>query len=185
MCSGETVGGTGEITVRSMVDFFLLLLITGAGDELQGIKKGVMELADAVVINKADGDNRTRAEATRAEFAHALHYLTPATQGWTTPTLTCSAVTGDGISELWDTIAAFHQQTVQSGAFAQRRRAQSLEWVHSMANEHLRSLFYADPDIMALLPRIEHEVAAGTLTAATAVRELISAFEHRHHRDRK
>lgn len=176
----ETVGvGQSEITVRSMVDFFLLLLITGAGDELQGIKKGVMELADGVVINKADGGNRARAEATRAEFAHALHYLTPATQGWTTPTLTCSALTGEGITEIWETITSFHTQTLQQGTFADRRRAQMLEWVQSMVGEHLRSMFYTAPEIVAILPRIERDVAAGTITAAGAVQQLISAFEHR------
>jgi len=176
----ETVGvGQSEITVRSMVDFFLLLLITGAGDELQGIKKGVMELADGVVINKADGENRSRAEATRAEFAHALHYLTPATQGWTTPTLTCSALTGEGITQVWETITAFHKQTLHHGEFAGRRRAQMLEWVQSMVGEHLRSMFYTAPEIVALLPRVEQEVAAGTITAASAVQKLLSAFEHR------
>lgn len=176
----ETVGvGQSEITVRSMVDFFLLLLITGAGDELQGIKKGVMELADAVVINKADGENRVRAETTRSEFAHALHYLTPATQGWTTPTLTCSGLTGEGIAQIWETVTAFRDQTLQSGAFAHRRRAQMLEWVHSMVEEHLRVMFYSSPEVVALLPRLEQDVAAGTVTAATAVQHLIRAFEHR------
>jgi LAO/AO transport system kinase len=176
----ETVGvGQSEITVRSMVDFFLLLLITGAGDELQGIKKGVMELADGVVINKADGENRVRAEATRSEFAHALHYLTPATPGWTTPTLTCSGLTGEGITQVWETITAFQKETLQHGAFAGRRRAQMLEWVQSMVGEHLRSMFFTAPEIVALLPRVEQEVAAGTITAASGVQQLISAFEHR------
>ena len=182
----ETVGvGQSEITVRSMVDFFLLLLITGAGDELQGIKKGVMELADAVVINKADGENKLRAEATRAEFAHALHFLTPATQGWTTPALTCSALTGEGIARVWENVIAFCDQTRASGAFLDRRRAQMLEWVHSMVDEHLHSLFYADPVIVELLPRLEHEVTQGTLTAASAVRKLISTFEQRLQRNQR
>lgn len=182
----ETVGvGQSEITVRSMVDFFLLLLITGAGDELQGIKKGVMELADAVIINKADGENKLRAEATRSEFAHALHYLAPATQGWTTPALTCSAITGEGVAQVWESIIAFRDQTRTSGAFMDRRRAQMLEWVHSMVDEHLRSLFYADPGIVELLPRLEHELTTGSLTAASAVRKLISTFEQRLQRNQK
>jgi LAO/AO transport system kinase len=182
----ETVGvGQTEITVRTMVDFFLLLLITGAGDELQGIKKGVMELADAVAINKADGENKVRADATRSEFAHALHYLTPATSGWTTPVLTCSALTGEGIRGIWDTIVQFQQQTVQNGSFQQRRRAQLIEWVHTMVDEHLRSLFNADPAIVTLLPRLEQDVATGAITAATAVQELINTFEHRHRRNQK
>jgi LAO/AO transport system kinase len=175
----ETVGvGQSEITVRSMVDFFLLLLITGAGDELQGIKKGVMELADAVAINKADGDNQLRAESTRAEFAHALHFLTPATEGWTPPTFTCSGVTGDGIPGIWDTVEAFRKQTGESGMFDKRRRAQLLEWMHGMLGEHLRSMFYADPAVAARLPVLEQDVVAGTLTVSAAVQELLQSFEH-------
>lgn len=179
----ETVGvGQSEIAVRSMVDFFLLVLITGAGDELQGMKKGVMELADAVAINKADGENLRRAEATRAEYAHALHFLTPATEGWTTPALTCSALTGGGIPELWQTVLRFREQTVADGVFARRRRSQLLEWVHSMVEEHLHGLFYGDPAIRALLPRTEQAVLEGSLTAAVAVAELLRTFEQRHHR---
>ena len=174
----ETVGvGQSEITVRSMVDFFLLLLITGAGDELQGIKKGVMELADAVAINKADGDNRLRAESTRAEFAHALHFLTPATEGWTPPTLTCSGVTGEGIPGIWETVQRFRTETGESGTFDRRRRTQLLEWMHGMVGEHLRSIFYADPVIAGRLPALEQEVTAGTLTVAAAVQELLLLFQ--------
>jgi LAO/AO transport system kinase len=171
--------GQSEITVRSMVDFFLLLLITGAGDELQGIKKGVMELADLVAINKADGENAKRAEVTRAEFAHALHFLTPATEGWTPPTLTCSGVTGDGIPSLWETVEQFRAQTGASGVFAARRKTQLLAWLHGMVEEHLRSLFYAHPSIAGRLDAIEHQVVAGTMTAAAAAQELIHHFEQR------
>ncbi len=179
----ETIGvGQSEIAVRSMVDFFLLLLITGAGDELQGIKKGVMELADAVVVNKADGENVTRANATRAEYAHALHFLAPATEGWTTPVLTCSALTGDGIPGLWQTVLQFREQTSAGGAFAQRRQSQVLEWVHSMIGEHLRGLFHDDPAIHEMMPRIERSVLDGSMTAAMAVQELLRTFEKRHHR---
>ncbi len=179
----ETVGvGQSEITVRSMVDFFLLLLLTGAGDELQGIKKGVTELADLVVINKADGENKILAETTRSECARALHYFTPATQGWTAPALTCSALTGEGITRIWETVDVFCQETRKSGAFAQRRQTQLLEWVHSIVDEHLQSSFYADPAIVDLLPRLEQELAAGNLTAATAARTLISTFEQRQRR---
>jgi LAO/AO transport system kinase len=179
----ETVGvGQSEITVRSMVDFFLLLLITGAGDELQGIKKGVMELADAVAINKADGDNRLRADATRAEFAHALHFLTPATEGWTPPALTCSGVTGDGVPGIWETIMAFRKQTGDSGTFDRRRRAQLLEWMHGMVGDHLRSMFYTDPAIAGRLPALEQDVVAGTVTVSAAVQELLQSFERRFER---
>lgn len=176
----ETVGvGQSEIAVRSMVDFFLLLLITGAGDELQGIKKGVMELADAVLINKADGDNRARAEATRGEFAHALHFLTPATEGWFPPALTCSGLTGEGIEGVWNTVMEFRDRTRGSGTFGRRRRSQMLEWMHGMVEEHLRALFYADPAVAARLQTLEQDVIAGTVTAATAARELLRTFEQR------
>ncbi|MBK7259798.1 MAG: methylmalonyl Co-A mutase-associated GTPase MeaB [Ignavibacteriae bacterium] len=176
----ETVGvGQSEITVRSMVDFFLLLLITGAGDELQGIKKGVMELADLVAINKADGENRTRAETTRAEFAHALHFLTPATEGWAPPTLTCSALTGEGVPALWEKVEDFRVQTTASGVLANRRNDQLLAWLHGMVGEHLRSLFYAHPSVAGRLPAMEQQVVAGTITAAAAAQELIRHFEQR------
>ncbi len=178
----ETVGvGQSEITVRSMVDFFLLLLITGAGDELQGIKRGVMELADAVAITKADGENRSRAESTRAEFAHAMHFLTPATEGWTPPALTCSGLTGEGIAACWGTVEAFREQTVRSGVYEKRRKEQLLAWLHGMIDEHLQTLFYAHPAVTAHLGGLEQAVVAGTMTVAAAAQQLIQQFEQRSH----
>lgn len=182
----ETVGvGQSEIAVRSMADFFLLLLITGAGDELQGIKKGVMELADAVVINKADGDNRARAEALRADTARALHYFAPVTDGWAPPVLTCSSLLGDGIAAVWNVAEAFRSTTVASGVFAQRRSAQMLDWMQSMIDEGLRGDFRADPDVRRLLPGVERAVRAGTMTAAHAAEELLAAYEHRQQRNQE
>jgi LAO/AO transport system kinase len=179
----ETVGvGQSEIVVRSMVDFFLLLLITGAGDELQGIKKGVMELADAVVINKADGENRIRAESLRSDTAHALHYFVPATDGWTTRVLTCSALHGDGIADIWKVAEEFRIVATERGVLQQRRSAQMLDWMHSMIDERLRSGFAADPDIRQLLPEVERAVRAGSMTAAHAAEQLLSVFERRHER---
>jgi LAO/AO transport system kinase len=179
----ETIGvGQSEIAVRSMVDFFLLLLITGAGDELQGIKKGVMELADAVVINKADGENRVRAEALRADTARALHYFVPATEGWTTPVMTCSALEGDGIGAVWAAAEEFRSLASQRGVFEQRRHSQMLDWMRSMLDERLRARFAADPEIQQLLPGIERAVRAGSITVAGAVDTLIAAFERRHER---
>jgi LAO/AO transport system kinase len=179
----ETVGvGQSEIAVRSMVDFFLLLLITGAGDDLQGIKKGVMELADAVVINKADGENRLRAEALRADTARALHFFPPATEGWHTPVLTCSSLHGEGIAEVWNAAEEFRASMSQRGIVQQRRSAQMLDWMRSMIDERLRALFSTDPEIQHLLPAIERAVASGSITAAQAAEQLLSTFEQRHHR---
>ncbi len=179
----ETIGvGQSEIAVRSMVDMFLLLLITGGGDDLQGIKKGVMELADAVVINKADGDNRVRAEAMRADTALALHYFGPATEGWTTPVLTCSARHGEGIAAVWQAAEDFRAAVTQRGTFQQRRNSQLLEWMHGMVEDRLRAQFTADPDVRQLLPSIETAVKTGTITAAHAAEQLLAAFERRHQR---
>jgi LAO/AO transport system kinase len=174
----ETVGvGQSEITVRSMVDFFLLLLITGGGDELQGIKKGVIEIADALVINKADGDNTIKAQAARSEYNRALHYLAPATEGWGTRAYTCSALTGDGIAEVWAVVEEFRQQTAASGVLAERRRKQTLDWVFAMVEEHLKTRFFRHPGVQAALPQVKQSVIEGTLPATSAVHDLLRAFE--------
>nr|WP_245590533.1 methylmalonyl Co-A mutase-associated GTPase MeaB [Aneurinibacillus terranovensis] len=176
----ETVGvGQSEITVRSMVDFFLLVMITGAGDELQGMKKGIMELADAILINKADGDNRLRANAARAEYNNFLHYLQPATEGWETKAYTASAVTGEGIKEIWSVIDTFYRQMKQSGALANRRQSQTVEWVYTMVEEHLRSSFFNNPAVSQVRPRVEQAVADGAISATAAVHELLAAFHFR------
>jgi LAO/AO transport system kinase len=174
----ETVGvGQSEVTVRSMVDFFLLLMITGAGDELQGIKKGIIELADALLINKADGENKQRAITARAEYNRALHYLPPATQGWTTRAYTCSALRGDGIPDIWGVVEKFSEQTGESGVFTERRRKQTLDWLHSMVEEQLRMYFYNHPNIRSRLPEIEREVLDGELPATAAATELLAAVQ--------
>jgi LAO/AO transport system kinase len=174
----ETVGvGQSEIAVRGMVDFFLLLMLAGAGDELQGIKKGIIELADALLITKADGDNRTRALAAQAEYTHALRYLTPATEGWRPRAYICSAQTGEGIAEIWGEIERFRDQTTASGVFAARRREQARDWVYTMIEDHLRSRFFSHPVVQQRLPAIEKEVVEGTLPVTTAVQSLIRAFE--------
>ncbi len=174
----ETVGtGQSEIAVRSMVDFFLLVMIAGAGDELQGIKKGVIELADALVINKADGDNVIAAKAARAEYNRALHYITSATPGWETKAYTISAVTGDGIDELWKIVEDFHRQTTESGVFEARRREQVREWLHSMVEEQLRLYFFDHPAVRERLPQIEQAVMDGTLPATAAARELLGIVQ--------
>lgn len=174
----ETVGvGQSETTVRSMVDFFLLVVLTGAGDELQGMKKGVMELADAILINKADGDNKQRALVARADYDRILHYLRPATEGWGTHAYTCSALTGEGIGEIWNVVEKFRENTQGSGIFTARRRKQTLSWVYTMVEEHLRGLFFQDPDVTACRMGIENQVVAGEISATMAVQQLIRAFE--------
>ena len=174
----ETVGvGQNEITVRSMVDFFLLLKISGAGDELQGIKKGVIELADAILINKADGDNLQRAEVAREEFSRALHYLKSPTFGWKPEVHTASALENSGIAKIWERIKIFEQQVKENGTFSNRRKTQMLEWLHAMIKERLETLFYQQPEIRRQLPQIEREVLEGTLPPTKAALKLLEIFE--------
>lgn len=175
----ETVGvGQSETMVRSMVDFFMLLMLAGAGDELQGIKKGIMELADALVINKADGDNITKAKRARAEYNQAIHYLAPATEGWETKAYICSALMNTGIAEIWEVVEKFRRQTIASGVFETRRREQMVDWVHTMVEEHLKTSFFNDPGVKSILPQIESAVADGQLPATTAVKKLLTKFEN-------
>lgn len=174
----ETVGvGQSETTVRSMVDFFLLLVLTGAGDELQGIKKGIMEIADALVINKADGENRTRALIAKGEYNRVLHYLQPATSGWETKAYMCSALTGEGIVDIWDVIGQFREKTMKTGSFAARRKAQLRDWMHSMVQDYLRTTFFGNPQVAQMLPAIEQSVASGELSPTSAVQQLVAIYE--------
>jgi LAO/AO transport system kinase len=174
----ETVGvGQSEITVRSMVDFFLLLMLTGAGDELQGIKKGTIELANALLFTKADGDNVVRAEAARAEYASVVHYFSPVTEGWKPQVHTCSALTGEGIAEIWAVIEKFRQQTTASGIFEAQRQAQILDWMRAIVEEHLHSLFFNHPGIQSILPQIEQAVLDGEMPPTVAAQKLLNKFE--------
>lgn len=171
----ETVGvGQSEITVRSMVDLFLLLQIAGAGDELQGIKKGVMERCDLIVVNKADGDNKTRALAARADYDRILHYLQPSTEGWKTRALACSAYTGEGIDALWEAVKEFQDHTTASGVFGRRRHQQDLDWMHNLILEQIKRTFYGRPDIKQNLPAIEQKVIEGLMSPTQAATELLS-----------
>lgn len=178
----ETVGaGQSEIAVRAMVDFFLLLLVPGAGDELQGIKKGVVELADAIFINKADGDNKIRAEASRAEYNRALHYLTPATAGWRAQANTGSAVTGEGVAHLWEVICQFRETTMASGVWQARRREQARDWLHTLIAEQLHAYFYNQPQVQAQLPTVEQAVMDGEMPVTAAARHLLHLFNTEAH----
>lgn len=174
----ETVGvGQSEVTVRSMVDFFLLVLAPGAGDELQGIKKGVVELADAVLINKADGASRNLALLSRADYERALHYIRPSTEGWMTPALAASAVSGEGLAELWTTVQSFLEHTRSRGFFEQRRRDQERAWMRAMVEEQLKERFFSHPRVQVLLPELEQAVVGGRLPAASAAARLLKAFD--------
>ena len=171
----ETVGvGQSEVTVRSMVDFFLLILISGAGDELQGIKKGVIELADAIVVNKADGDNIQRARLAKAEYNRVLSFLNPFTEGWKTKALTASAIKGEGIPETWKLIQEFQKQTVASGVFQRRRQEQNLDWMRGLIDEALRRQFFADEGMKNKLEKISELVARGEVPPVKAVESLMS-----------
>ena len=174
----ETVGvGQSETTVRSMVDFFLLVVLTGAGDELQGIKKGIMELADAIVINKADGDNRTKAQVARGEYERMIEYIRPATRGWQTHAYLVSALEKTGLKELWDVIRIFENTTKENGAFQKRREGQLLDWMNSMIDEHLHNLFFDDPVILGRMPEVREAVLKGTVSPSQGVAELIHVFD--------
>ena len=149
----ETVGvGQSETTVHSMTDFFLLLKLAGAGDELQGIKRGIMEMADAIVINKADGDNRKPAEKARSEFRRALHLYPEKESGWKPKVLLCSALHKEGIEEVWELIGHFEELVKENGSFRHNRQEQNKFWMLQTINEHLKSRFYQHPEIKKLLP---------------------------------
>jgi LAO/AO transport system kinase len=174
----ETVGvGQSEITVRSMVDFFLLLLAPGGGDELQGIKRGVMELADAVVVNKADGGQEQAANRAREDYGRALHYMQPATDGWETRAFTASALERRGIDEIWKAIETFRHLGDKSGAIEKRRLEQAREWLHQMIEERLKDLFHKHPAVAAALPDMEQRVLDGKLPAVRAAWNLLDTFE--------
>jgi LAO/AO transport system kinase len=171
----ETVGvGQSETTVRSMVDFFLVLMLAGAGDELQGIKKGIIELADALLITKADGDNNARAEAARVEYTHALHYLTPPTAGWRPEVLACSSVENRGVTEAWDVVERFHETGLRAGFFAERRRTQTLDWLREMLEQELWRNFSRNSSVTEAFPQIERDVLDGKISATSAVKQLLN-----------
>lgn len=174
----ETVGvGQSEVTVRSMVDFFLLVLIAGGGDELQGIKRGIMELVDAILINKADGDNEKKANIARSDYNNALHYLQPATKGWTPQAFTCSALTGKGIPELWEVIKKFEKTIKHSGIFNQRRKDQSIEWVFRMVEDSIRDEFYNNEKVQLIITSIKEEIAKEKITPTLAAEKLLTVFK--------
>jgi LAO/AO transport system kinase len=172
----ETVGtGQSETVVADMTDFFLVLMLPGGGDELQGLKKGVVELADMIAINKADGDNRARAQAAAAEYRAALHILGARTD-WSPPVVTYSALTRDGIPQLWAKVVEHRDRVTATGALAARRRAQQIKWMWAMLEDRVAARLRSDPALRAKLPRLETAVAEGRISASMAVEELAAAL---------
>src|ERR1700751_5942678 len=169
----ETVGiGQSETAVYDMTDFFLALMLPGAGDELQGIKKGLVELADMIAINKADGDNIKRANTAAAEYRSALHILTPRSEHWYPPVVTYSALTGTGIAKLWQKVPDHRTAMNASGEFAARRREQQVKWMGSMLEGPMMARLRADAAIRAKVRQTETAVADGRLTPAVAAEQL-------------
>jgi LAO/AO transport system kinase len=169
----ETVGvGQSETAVADMTDFFLVLMVAGAGDELQGIKKGIVELADMIAVNKADGDNIKRANVAAADYRGALHILVPRSPSWSPPVITFSALTGNGIAELWAQVLAHKDKMTASGELAARRREQQVKWMWTLLEERLTARLRSDPSVRARLRQAEAQVAAGKLAPTLAVEEI-------------
>ncbi len=169
----ETVGiGQSETAVADMTDFFLVLMLPGAGDELQGLKKGIVELADMIAVNKADGDNIKRAKLAAAEYRAALNILTPHSPTWSPPVVTYSALTGDGIADLWARVLEHKKKMTASGELTSRRREQQVKWMWSMLEERLTARLRGDPAVRAKLKVAESAVAAGKLAPTLAVEEI-------------
>jgi LAO/AO transport system kinase len=173
----ETVGvGQSEIAVHSMVDFFLLLQIAGAGDELQGIKRGIMEMADIIVINKADGDNSEKAQLAAAQFRNALHLFPPTGSGWDPPVLTCSALMKTGLEKIWNTVIEYVTLTKENGYFENRRHSQTQYWMYETINETLRNNFYSNPAIKTKLQIYKQIVLSGGMSSFVAAHELLQTY---------
>ena len=173
----ETVGvGQSETAVHSMVDFFLLLKIAGAGDELQGIKRGIMEMADAIVINKADGDNIKKAQFAKVEFNRALHLFPAKKSGWIPKTATCSALTSEGIPEVWNTITEFLNVTQSNYYFFEKRKEQNQFWMLETINDQLKSNFYSDFEIQQLLESIKKAVQNDEISPFAAATLLLEKY---------
>jgi len=169
----ETVGvGQSETFVRGMVDFFLLLVLTGAGDELQGMKKGIMELADAILVHKADGDNLRIARKTVREYQQILHFLQPATPGWTSTSLMASSLEKTGLEEVWTMLLEFEKTVKASKYWESRRNDQTREWFHSMIRDHLIDAFYSDTNRKTEVRSLEEDILKGRITVTQGVNQL-------------
>ena len=173
----ETVGvGQSETAVRSMVDFFLLLMLAGAGDELQGMKRGIVEMTDLVAFNKADGGNRQAAEAARRQYESALHLFSASATGWTPRVITCSARTRDGIAEIWDAVVEHNTWLTSTGQLSDLRHEQAKSWMHALIEQSLRDEFLNHDGVREKLAAYEQDVLAGRLSPFRAARRLIDIY---------
>ncbi|WP_340152343.1 methylmalonyl Co-A mutase-associated GTPase MeaB [uncultured Marivirga sp.] len=173
----ETVGvGQSETSVKNMVDFFLLLMLAGAGDELQGIKKGIMEMADAIAINKADGDNIDRAQKAKKEYQNALHLFPANENGWVPEVKTCSAVNSEGLVEIFQLLDKFQVEQKQTGYFALNRKEQAIHWMHQTIHHFLKQNFYKSPEVLKNLSKFEDEVRQGNKHSVKAARTLLNQY---------
>ena len=173
----ETVGvGQSETIVASMVDLFLLLMLPNAGDELQGIKKGVLELADLVVINKSDGKQETLAKTAQSEYRKALHLLPSSKNSWTTQILRCSALEKRGMDKIWDSVKSFSKALQNSGEWEKQRRKQTGKWMWSLVEEGLLTNFRNHPDLQKQIPVLEKDVESGKMLPTTAARKLLDSW---------
>jgi LAO/AO transport system kinase len=174
----ESVGvGQSEVALRSMVDFFLLLLLPGAGDELQGIKRGIIEMADDILVNKADGENRQHAEQARLEQQASLSCLQSATPGWKTEAALCSARTGEGVPQVWQRIEQFFRELEPKGVIAKRRQQQTVAWFTDLIRDELQRRFEHHPRVQARLPGLRESLLRGEITAVSAARMLLADFD--------
>ncbi len=171
----ETVGvGQSETSVSSMVDFFLVLMLAGAGDELQGIKKGVLELADAIAINKADGENLNAVKRAKGDLEIAMHLIQPESPTWSTPVLTCSSVIADGTKDVWEIVLEHNKKFKGTGEFEQRRKKQSLEWMWTLVEDGLKLRFKNNETINKKIPLISNRVENDKISPTAAAEELLS-----------
>jgi LAO/AO transport system kinase len=169
----ETVGvGQSETTVAEMTDFFLVLMLPGAGDELQGIKKGVLELADLIAVNKSEGEGRARAVRAAGEYRAALHIMQPASQNWSPPVVLVSGLENAGLDEVWAKVVEHRRRFEASGEFLQKRRDQQVKWMWTMLEDLLFLRLRSDAHVRALLPELERQVAAGSLAPTFAVEKI-------------
>lgn len=173
----ETVGvGQSETAVHSMVDFFLLLMLAGAGDELQGIKRGIMEMADLIAINKAEGENRQTAKNAAREYKNALTLFPDPPSGWKPPVVTCSALLGVGIEEIWQHVEQYLRLTRENGYFRQKRKEQAAYWMYESIHEQLKDQFYKHPGVQTRLQKTESRVQKGEISSFKAAEELLKVF---------